>query len=395
MFDAVGDGTNISYKLVSGKDTAPTGFDVDAAGNVTYTGTGTELTVDDIAAIAAYVAGDTAVATVTATGNTATVSGLSDGYYYITTTLGSVVTVDSTNPNASVQEKNTVPTIDKKQKMGTGSFADDLVDANIGDTVNYQIVVTNGTGTNKAITVTDTMTAGISYTANSLKINGNAVADNADTDNWKVTVSDQTITIEFKAAYITNLGKTDTITVTYEATVNNGAAVDDQDANENKVVMTYSGQTSNDAVYVATYDFLLKKTDGTHFLDGAGFKLYDALTGGNEIKLSKDDTGYYVDANGSEEIMVDSEGGVNIRGLKPGTYYLEETTVPAGYNKLTARQEVTITTGATAAVEVTVVNNAGSELPSTGGMGTTVFYVIGGLLMAGAVVMLITKKRMA
>ena len=95
------------------------------------------------------------------------------------------------------------------------------------------------------------------------------------------------------------------------------------------------------------------------------------------------------------EIRVDSATGVNIRGLAPGTYYLEETTVPNGYNKLTERTPVTIATGATAAVEVIVVNNAGSELPSTGGMGTTLFYVIGGLLMVSAAVLLITKKKMS
>ena len=325
----------------------------------------------------------------------ASFTGLPTGYYFETSTAGSLCALHSDEEIVTAVEKNTVPTIDKTQKTGEGTFTADAIDANIGDTVNYQIVITDGTGTDNAITITDTMTAGLSYTAGSLKINGTAVADNADTENWKVTVSGQTITIEFKADYVATVTANAPITVTYDATVGTNAAVDTATGNKNEVKLTYSNQESEDTVYVQTYDFLLKKTDGTKFLPGAGFKLYDAATDGNEITLTKDSTGYYVAAGGTEEIKVDKAEGVNIRGLAPGTYYLEETTVPAGYNKLAQRQAVSITTGATDAVEVDVVNQAGSALPSTGGMGTTLFYVIGGLLMTGAAVLLITKKRMA
>ena len=164
---------------------------------------------------------------------------------------------------------------------------------------------------------------------------------------------------------------------------------------ENKAEINYSEQHSEDKVYVETYDFQLYKTDGTKFLNDAGFKLYDAATGGNQITVAKDNTGYYVDASGTAEIMVDSEDGVNVRGLAPGTYYLEETTVPDGYNKLAGRTAVTIASGATEAVEITVVNNAGTELPSTGGIGTTIFYIVGAILVIGAVVVLVTRRRMS
>lgn len=122
VFDAEGDGTNISYKLVAGKTTVPAGFSVDAAGNVTYVGEGKkdengvlQLTSADIVAIAGYVSEKDLVATVTSTGMAAaTASNLPNGYYYITTSVGSVVTIDSTNPDAEVKDKNTVPTVDKK-----------------------------------------------------------------------------------------------------------------------------------------------------------------------------------------------------------------------------------------------------------------------------------------
>ena len=320
-------------------------------------------------------------------------TGLDQGYYFVTSTAGSLCALHSDQEIAEVVEKNTVPTIDKTEKTSGNDYTDGPVDGSIGDTVHYQIVVTDGTGTNSKITLTDTMSAGLTYTEGSIKINDTAVADDASTANWTVTVSGQTITIEFSDAYVASLEKDATITVTYDALINADAVVDDDDANENKVTMTYSQQSSEDKVYVETYDFLLKKTDGTEYLPGATFKLYDAQEGGNEIKLAKDAAGYYVDAAGSETIEVDSADGVNVRGLAPGDYYLEEIDVPDGYNKLGSRHQVTITTGATAPVDVTVVNHAGTELPSTGGIGTTIFYVVGGLLVIGAAVILIARRK--
>ena len=321
---------------------------------------------------------------------------LDTGYYFVTTTAGSLCALYSETGIETVVEKNTVPTVDKKEKTSGDNFADGPVDANIGDTVHYQIVVTDGTGTDKAITLTDTMSAGLDYTAGSLKINGNAVADNADTDNWKVTVSGRTITIVLKAAYVASLDANATVTITYDATINENAVVDSDEDNENKVVLTYSQQSSEDKVYVETYDFLVKKTDGKEFLDGAEFKLYDAATDGNQIILSKDNTRYYKDDNGNADTTIDinSADGCNVRGLAPGTYYLEEVVVPAGYNKPAVREAVTVTSGQTAAVEITVVNEAGTVLPTTGGIGTTIFYILGSALVIGCGIVLISRKRM-
>ena len=399
-------GDAYSYYLTSEEYASIGGVLEEAGFKFTASADGTQYFVNNAGAFDAAAAATTlsssnlgnALGKYTATGasGSATFTNLTTGYYFVTSTTGSLCALHSDTDIATAVEKNTLPTIDKTEKLESeNNYVNGPIDVNYGDAVNYQLVITDGTGTDKDITVTDTMTSGITYTTGSLKINGTAVADDADTANWKVTVSGQTITIVFKAAYVATVDTAKTITVNYDATINNAATVNSATANSNRVTMVYSAQSSNDTVYVATYDFKLMKTDGTNFLNGAGFKLYDAKTDGNLIKVGKDATGYYVDATKDEEIMVDNANGVNIRGLAPGTYYLEETTVPAGYNKLAERQEVPITTGATAPVEVTVVNSAGSELPSTGGIGTTLFYVIGGLLMAGAAVLLITKKRMA
>ena len=401
-------GSAYSYYLTADEYTT-IGSVLEAAGfEFTASSDGTIHTVKnaktiDVPAAAAYLHEhvadlDNALGTATATGadGKATFTGLDTGYYFVTSTAGSLCALHSETDIATAVEKNTVPKVDKKEKTSGDNFADGPVDANIGDTVHYQIVVTDGTGTDKPITLTDTMSAGLDYTAGSLKINDTAVADDADTDNWKVTVSGRTITIVLKAAYVASLDADATVTITYDATINKNAVVDSDEGNENKVVLTYSEQSSEDKVYVETYDFQVKKTDGNHFLNGAEFKLYDAATGGNQIILSKDDTGYYKDASGSADTTIDinSEAGCNVRGLAPGTYYLEEVVVPAGYNKPAAREAVTVTSGQTAAVEITVVNEAGTVLPTTGGIGTTIFYILGSALVIGCGIVLISRKRM-
>ena len=403
--DKTGTERSVSYYLTADQYTT-IGTVLEAAGfEFTKSADGSQYTVNnaetfDAATAAAYLGEHvddlgSALGTATATGEdgSATFTALPTGYYFVTSTAGSLCALHEDTDIATAVEKNTVPTIDKTEKTTGDNYVDGPVDANIGDTVHYQIVVTDGTGTNAAITLTDTMTAGLDYTAGSLKINGTAVADDADTDNWTVIVNGRVITIVFKAAYVASVDKDETITVTYDATLNAAAVIDSATGNENKVELDYSEQHQEDKVYVETYDFVVYKTDGTKFLDGAEFKLYDAATAGNEIKLSKDDKGYVKDANGNANIVVDSENGVNVRGLAPGTYYLEEVVVPDGYNKLSERTDATITSSATAAVEVTVVNNAGTELPSTGGMGTTIFYVVGGLLIIGAAIVLVARRK--
>lgn len=404
-------GNAVSYYLTDAQYTA-IGSVLEAAGFAfTASSDGTQYFVNnggtvDVSSVAAYLGAHTtdlgdALGKATATGanGSATFDNLATGYYFVTSSVGSLCALHNETDIATAVEKNSIPGIDKKEKVAAGeSYVEGPIDANIGDTVNYQIVITDGTGTNAVMTMTDTMTAGLDYTAGSLKINGVAVADDADTDNWTVTVNGRVITIVFKAAYVASLNANDTITVTYDATINANAVIDSATGNENKVELDYSHQHQEDKVYVETYDFIVYKTDGTNFLDGAEFKLYDAATGGNQIKVAKDEDGcYHVDqsATASADVTIDinSATGCNVRGLDPGTYYLEEVVVPAGYNKLNTRQSVTITTGATAAVTVTVVNNAGTELPSTGGIGTTIFYVVGGLIALSAGIVLVTRRK--
>ncbi len=321
---------------------------------------------------------------------------LDPGYYYIDTTTGSFVTVDSITPNVNVIDKNSLPSHDKKQATAAdGTFSDDLLELNIGDTVYYQTEISIGKGSDKDITLTDTMTSGLTLNQSAITVtlDGEPVASS----NYELNnVSANGFTLVLKAAYVKKLTDDKKVVVAYSAVINKDAVIDSADGNSNEAKLEYSEQKATDTVYVATYDFQLFKTDGSAentYLPGAKFKLYDALTGGNLIKVNKDNTGYYLDSTADVEIEVNSPNGVNVRGLKPGTYYLEEIQAPAGYNKLTERKPVTITSKQDKPHEVSVENHAGAELPSTGGRGTTLLYAIGAALVIGAAVLLVARRR--
>ena len=226
-----------------------------------------------------------------------------------------------------------------------------------------------------------------------------------------------------------NLNNGATITVTYTAHLNDNAFVNTASGsteNKNSVRLQYSnnprpddeywGYTPNytpeSEVYVYTYQLnntkYHDKAENGNELEGAGFRLYSDADYKNEVKLYQDGEFYYPikNATGKEAVEMKSaaNGQFNVKGLDAGTYYLKETTTPADFTPCSVIPPVTITANHngnhveldSSKLSTTIINKkaGGITLPSTGGIGTTIFYVVGGGLMVAAIVLLVTKKRM-
>lgn len=406
VFDATvsADG-NISYKLMSDKSTVPTvGFALDGGNNVTKTVD--SITDEVIAAIAAYVTGDTPVATVDTTKDDTsfTVTGLDYGYYYITTTTGSLVILDSTTPSMTVTDKNKVPEVNKKI-TGASSFDDDgkKALAEVGTKVSYEATIAVKSGAENYV-FHDKMDAGLKYNNDvEVYVDGVEVA----TSNYTaIHEGTDTLTIKFDNDYVATLADKN-IVIKYSATVTSAALTTDP-AN-NTAYVSYGDENSQNhtpttGTKVYNAKFTVTKHDGNDQpLAGAGFVIknsegkYYKFTAATETDNAKVEWVSNIEA--ATEHTSDANGAVPaFVGLANGTYTLVEKTVPAGYNKA-ADSTFTVAEHYYDPTNLeqskTVVNNSGSELPSTGGIGTTIFYVVGGLLVVGAAIVLISKKRMS
>lgn len=401
VFDADGDGTNISYKLRPNHQAAPTGFSVDTAGNVSYSGS--SLTDEHIAALADYVTNEDLMDTVTANGKDPVFTkDLPNGYYYITTTTGTVVTIDSTNPTVEVKDKNTVPSVDKKI-TNANSFDSDgkKALAQVGTNVGYSAKITVGKGA-KNYVFHDKMGKGLKYNED-VEIKVNDVQVNSQ--NYELTKEgEDTFTIKFKDDYIKTLEVGTEIIVTYSAKITSAALT--TNPAKNTAWVSYgddnsSNKTPDSETIVHNAKFTVtKKNNKQEALEGAGFVLKNSA--GKYYKLANDEVSWVDNIGDATEYLSDDQGAVPaFTGLADGKYTLIEKTVPTGYNKAEDK-EFTIVKGdyqvGNLEQAATVINNAGSELPSTGGIGTGLFYVLGATLMllaGGAGILKITRKKMS
>lgn len=223
-----------------------------------------------------------------------------------------------------------------------------------------------------------------------------------------------------------NLNEGATITVTYTAHLNEKAYVNIAGGgtdNKNRVYLEYSNNpristsldhTPESEVCVYTYQLNNTKyrdddTPGNE-LAGAGFRLYSGkdCTKEQEIKLKKNTTdgtySPYFGADAGDEMFSDEHGQFNVKGLDAGTYYLRETNPPKDYSACddtkivisATHDEHNVNLSGESNLNNKIINKkaGGITLPSTGGIGTTIFYVVGGGLMVAAIVLLVTKKRM-
>ena len=218
-----------------------------------------------------------------------------------------------------------------------------------------------------------------------------------------------------------------TITVTYTAHLNDKAYVNTaggSTSNINKVYLTYSNNPKDESsigktpestpVYVYTYQLNNTKyrddaKEGNE-LAGAGFHLYSDEECKNEVELYQKDGFYFPIKDSTDKdkepvaMFSDNKGQFNVKGLDAGTYYLKETNTPAGYSACKvipvtikadhSRNDQVNLEGSNLTNDIVNIKAGGITLPSTGGIGTTLFYVVGGGLMVAAIVLLVTKKRM-
>lgn len=339
-----------------------------------------------------------------------TFAGLDSGYYLITSTNGTLAMVATTprQTDVTVAEKNPDSTITKEvQEDSTAAWGTEN-SAQIGQTVNFKVTLHIQKGARNYI-MHDVMDNGLSFGKDSVKIadvQGNAVA----TENYKVKTtelkdSDCTFEIHFEQNYLDTITSDTKLIVTYSAVLNEKAADLAGEVNKTQLTWGNNSHTEWTSTTTKTYQFKVLKYDGTKFkeedtnktaLAGAVFQLKN---GDQIVKLVKvSDTEYRV-ANGNEAGAVEqfetvSAGAVVIKGVDlEDKYTLEEITAPAGYNKLS--EPVQVIVNADNALQVEVANNTGTELPSTGGIGTTLIYIAGAVLVLGAVVLLITRRRMS
>lgn len=350
------------------------------------------------------------------------------GYYVVDSSIGALCSLDTVMPDTIIEEKNLVPT-NKKEVRGNDGLLSESTTAKIGQTVEFVSTITAYAGTHNLV-FHDRMQETLDYKLGSVVIYRGTINDAniiPMAGNYEVIETGLTdgctFEVKFTDAFMETVTAATEIFISYKATLNEKAVLaPSANINESKITYGDDGSSNWDPAKVYTYQFGIVKTDiSNKILTGAEFELYYSKTGTDKIALVVDvpdsvtpEAGvtYYRPATADEIaapgfVSAKIEAGVAvIWGVRSGVaMYLEETQEPAGYNKLAERHHITALTENNMPVYnlvdmkytsggVEIENLAGAQLPQTGGIGTTLFYVFGTLMVAAAVVLLVTKKRM-
>lgn len=408
VYDAEGhysytiDSSNEWFTTVQAYATEANGLTLTQAnGSTTYIVTTTNaFSAPDFAvALKAAVTGKTGGITLNVADGKAT--GLDLGYYFVTSSTGALCNLTTTNPDATIHDKNDVP-FDK---------VDDKDSVEVGETVSYTITgkVPDYTGfTTYTYLITDTMSEGLTFQKDAKVTVGGTDVTSACTITYDVEGNANKFTVSIPVMTYT-IGAE--IKVSYSAVVNENAVAKIE---KNHAILTYSNDPTNDTTHNSNpkeetvYSAKLvidkyQKDDESKKLANAKFVLkndegkYYKYTAATESAAAKVE--WVENQTDATEVTTDDNGAAAFNGLKDGIYHLVETAAPAGYNLLAEPVEVEIdgtnATEASLTATAKVVNSTGTTIPETGGIGTTIFYVAGGLLVLGAVILLITKKRMS
>lgn len=411
------------YSVVSSYATAEKGMtltETTTDGKYNVTVTGAFSAADFATELSKNISDKTVTESGTGNGGALEIAVDDAGYYFVDTTLGSLCSLLTSDQSVQLVEKNSIPTLDKFVQEDRNSFWGEKATADYGQSVNFKLTVKtgtntagNGTGVDGTYEIKDVIPANMTLdnkgdTENPAYITMPAgwTKDTDYTESYDAMT--RTLTITLNAS---KLGTQNTsIDITYSATLNKSATVNVQETNT--ATLKYKAQTSQDTASVITYSIggtsdaaTITKVDGeTHeALPGVKFVL---MKGAQYATFDENQklTGWVSDQKDATELVTDSEGHIYAYGLDADTYTLKETYTLPGYNLLDDTINVVIDEDGTVTYdytneddvadnEITIVNNAGTVLPGTGGMGTTIFYTLGGVLVVGAAILLVTKKR--
>ena len=321
------------------------------------------------------------------------------GYYLVDSSVGALLHLTTTNPTATVNEKNTLnPNVDKNVlENSTGVYGKENDDI-IGSTINYKSTITTGAGYGSYV-LYDKMDKGLTFNVNSVVVKIGDDVVNANNYVVKTNVTDYTFVIEFNDEFILKQPKNTNIDVYYTATLNKDATIEG-DGNINETFLKYGNNITTDKKKTITYTYafeIIKTNKEGVELTGAEFILLDKL--GNEIKviLKDEETKTYRIATENEIGVNIKAGKATIEGLDKDSYKLKEVVSPEGYNKLTSPVEFSVNGKTNDTIErtrVNVINYTGSELPETGGIGTKLFITSGLSLVLICGLVLVTKLRL-
>lgn len=352
------------------------------------------------------------------------------GYYLVDSTAGALCGLTTTRPDASFTAKNVPPTVEKQVKedgIVAGSPWGENNDADIDQIVEYDATITIHAGAENYV-LHDKMDAGLTFVGvTSITHQSDGTSQPLNSAYYEVITNPAgghcTFEIKFVGDFYKEVKSGDRIIVLYTAKLNDNALYMN-DGNKNEIWLNYgnNSETTHDSTSTKTYGFdLVKTTTDGELLPGAKFKIYTAATGGDAIQFVKltettDGTNFEMYRLATAAEIADAtvtkytemevtKGAIRIFGLDKAHYYLEETQAPENYNKLKERKEISVEFSNFLTFDVNgkpqtntgfqVVNQSGSILPETGAAGTTMFITMGMILVLGAGMLLITKKRMA
>lgn len=371
------------------------------------------------------IAADESVKNESETTKNITTKSLKLGYYLVSSTAGSLISIDTNNPNKNIKEKNGVPTVTKNVSTDHGTtYSAKKNSVNAGDNVFYQTTITFKPGA-KNYKLHDTMDNKLKFSnyIHHVDTNLGGSFDSTKYIDLNITPTDGcTFEVTFKDAFYTDFrdridnDELKTVTFTYIATFAEENGSNYNQPMKNTTHLTYGdSNTESNTDETETYTFgvpVLKYTEENGVrktLANAQFNLYkdSADNEAKKLKFTYDSTNEYYryteGKSGNPTMTSNGTKAFTITGLEAGTYYLKETKAPNGYNTLTSPIKIEIKQkddgtqqilmNDTEVTTVDVLNNKGDLLPSTGGMGTTLIYLIGGALVLGSGFVLANKKR--